>query len=234
MVRRRWRQLWREWLDAVVPSACAACGASAATLCSDCQRDLRVRPGGCVRCGEPMTPAGRCTANHDAYRHLRRLVAPFVYAGTAGRLVRRFKLDGDAAAGRLLARAMANALRSADLPGRPVVVSVPLHRARRRQRGFDQAHWRAQFVAAQLGLRGLSGVLVRRRATKPQGDARVLSRVENVRGAFAVQAPEVVRRRVVVLVDDVFTTGATARACARILRQAGARNVVLLVACQSR
>ena len=147
--------------------------------------------------------------------------------------MRRLKLDGNAAAGRLLARAMADSWRLCEVQGRPVVVSVPLHRARRRRRGFDQALWLARAVAARLGLRVAPGVLVRRRATRPQGDARVLSRTENVRGAFAVRAPEVVRARSVVLVDDVFTTGSTARACARLLRQAGARSVVLLVACRS-
>ena len=61
----------------------------------------------------------------------------------------------------------------------------------------------------------------------------VLSRTENVRGAFAVRLPDAVKGRVVVLVDDVFTTGATARVCANLLRQAGARSVVMLVACRS-
>ncbi len=65
------------------------------------------------------------------------------------------------------------------------------------------------------------------------GDARVLSRAANVRGAFAVRRPGRVEGRDVLLVDDVFTTGATARSCAALLRSAGARSVSLLVACRS-
>ena len=234
VVRRVGRQLARALRDVLMPAACAACGELAAELCPTCQRNLVTRPAaGCGRCGEPTTPAGACTAGHAALRHVRQLIAPYRYAGTAGVLVRRLKLDSDAAAGQLLARAMADACRELSWSGRPVVASVPLHRARRRRRGFDQAEWLARAVAARLGLKVASGVLERRRATRPQGDALVLSRAANVRGAFRVRAPELVFRRPVLLVDDVFTSGATARACARLLRKAGARSVALLVACRS-
>ena len=112
-------------------------------------------------------------------------------------------------------------------------MSVPLHRARRRRRGFDQAAWLALGIAKRLGLRAATGVLVRTRAPRPQGDAMVLSRTDNVRGAFAVREPEAIRGRSVLLIDDVFTTGATARTCAKLLKDAGARSVALLVACES-
>ncbi len=233
VMRRLWRQLTRTLLDAVMPPACAACGEPAVTLCDPCRRNLALRPAGCLRCGEPTTPAGVCTASHAALTHVRQLMAPFRFVGTAGRLVRRFKLDGNAAAGQLLARAMADCCRHQGPDGRALLVAVPLHRARRRRRGFDQALWLARAVATRLGLRVASGVLVRCRATRPQGDALVLSRAENVRGAFVVRLPEAVAGRVVVLLDDVFTTGATARTCAKLLRQAGAREVVVLVACRS-
>lgn len=221
-----------------MPAACAACASQDLeqpdrALCEACHRNLAVRSAGCHRCGEPLTPDGRCTASHEPLRHISRLSAPYRFAGTGGRLVRRFKLDGNASAGCYLARAMADCLRSQAGLGRPVVVSVPLHKHRRRRRGFDQAEWLARRIAARLGLRRGDGVLVRCRATRPQGDVRVLSRVQNVRGAFRVRAPEAIRGRPVVLVDDVFTTGATARTCARLLRDAGAVSVRILVACRS-
>jgi ComF family protein len=233
-IRRTWRQLAGALLDVVLPPACSSCGAAAEVLCGPCRRRLvKRRSDGCVRCGAVAADGGRSRCDHRHLRHISQLIAPYRFVGTAGCLVRRFKLGGDAAAGRWLARAMADAYRACGAAGRPLVLSVPLHRVRRRRRGFDQAAWLALGIAKRLGLRTATGVLVRTRATRPQGDAFVLSRTANVRGAFAVRGPEFIRGRSLLLIDDVFTTGATARACAKSLKDAGARSVSLLVACES-
>lgn len=186
-----------------------------------------------MRCGEPTAPSGRCLASHARLRGLRQLVAPLRFAGAGGGLVRRFKLAGDVAAGRWLAREMADAWRVSGQSPRPLLVPVPLHRQRRRQRGFDQARWLALRLGRRLRFSVAPAALRRARATLPQGDVRVLSRAHNVRGAFAIRRPSLVRGRAVLLVDDVFTTGATARACADQLRLAGACSVSILVACRT-
>lgn len=164
-----------------------------------------------------------------------RHVAPFRYAGVGGVLVRRFKLDGCAASGRFLAREMTEAWRpyGSGLFRRPVFVPVPLHRDRRRERGFDQASWLAAAVAGRLDADVGEGVLRRRIPTLPQGDPRVTSRVANVEHAFCVVSPRQVVGRAVVLVDDVFTSGATARTCGTLLRRTGAIAVAVLTACRS-
>jgi ComF family protein len=188
-----------------------------------------------VRCGEAVLEAGQnCGGDHRHLRGVARLVAPFRYAGTAGALVRRFKLDAHAGAGALLAREMGRQWRLVG-PGigrRTVFVPVPLHRVRQRERGFDQSFWLAQRIARVLGAR-VETVLVRMRATAPQGDPLVTSRGANVEGAFATARPGAVLDRCVVLVDDVFTSGATARECAGVLRTAGARDIAMLTACRS-
>ena len=233
-LRRHWREFSAALLDAVLPSACSSCQAPGPLLCAVCRRNLVWRPSnGCRRCGAAAGVGSGCAAGHAHLRNLSQLMAPLRFAGTGGRMVRRFKLDGDASAGRFLVRAMADCYRSQAELGRPVVLSVPLHRARRRRRGFDQADWLARGLAARLNLRIASGALVRTRATMPQGDPRVMSRSDNVRGAFRVRDQASVTGRKVLLVDDVFTTGATARACAKLLREAGALAVSLLVACES-
>ncbi len=233
--RRYLRQLLGAGLDLVLPPVCPACGeAKSDGLCATCRRQLHRRAApGCARCGAPAVGRARCGARHDELRNVRQLVAPLAFVGAGGALVRRFKLDGDASAGRLLAREMADAWRVWGLAPRPLVVPVPLHRARLRQRGFDQARWLAARIAARVGLRTALRGMARTRATRPQGDARVLSRAANVRGVFAVREAAALRGRDVLLVDDVFTTGATARACAGLLRAGGARSVSLLVACRS-
>lgn len=234
-LRRSGRDLLRAGLDLLLPPACPACEAPSEGLCARCRTQLAALPtAGCVRCGASLAPDGRCRASHRSVRGLRQVVAPLRFAGAGGDLVRRFKLGGDAAAGRWLAREMVFAWRGRGAAPRPVVVPVPLHRQRLRQRGFDQARWLGERVAQRLRLRVATGALIRVRATRPQGDATVLSRTENVRGAFALRRRGVVSGRHVLLVDDVFTTGATARACAAVLRAGGARSTSLLAACRSR
>jgi ComF family protein len=234
--RRPARELLRAALELLLPPACPACGALADGLCRACDQDLVRRPvPGCVRCGEPVLAAGAaCGGEHRELRNVAHLVAPWRFAGTGGALVRRFKLDGDLGAGRWIVRAMADAWRRqvGRAWRRAVVVPVPLHRSRRRQRGFDQAAWLAHELARRLAFGVAGGALRRVRATLPQGDPRVTSREGNVAGAFA--AARALRGGPhVVLVDDVFTSGATARQCAAVLRAAGARQVALLAACRA-
>ncbi len=224
--------------DLVLPPVCLACGSAALDLCSACRAGLRSRPRhGCWRCGEALSSVEeRCAADHRELRGLAWHVAAFDFHGTGGSLVRRFKLDANAAAGRWLARAMSHAVapRLGGAWRRARLVPVPLHASRRRERGFDQAEWLARQVSLRLGGRSkVVSALRRVLATRPQGDPRVQSREGNVESAFAMSSPRSIAGRAVVLVDDVFTSGATARACAALLRSGGATEVALLTACRS-
>jgi ComF family protein len=236
-LRRPLRQLFVAVVDAVLPPVCPGCGAAAARLCRVCDQGLVRRPlPGCRRCGEPVLSSGAsCGGDHAELRHIALHVAPWRYCGTGGALVRRFKLAGDGGAGRAMAGAMATAWRAAAGAAwaRAVLVPAPLHWRRRRARGFDQTAWLARRLARALGLALACGALLRVRATSPQGDPRVASRTANVDGAFAVSRSAALRGRDVVLVDDVLTSGATARACAAALLAAGARRVAVLTACRS-
>lgn len=237
LLRRSVREFLRAVTDLLLVEVCPACGTAATGLCRACDQHLVRRPSpGCVRCGEAvLAPGGICGGDHRELRNLTHLVAPWQFAGTGGALVRHFKLDGHAGAGRWIGRAMAEAWRArADRSWRrAVLVPVPLHGARRRQRGFDQAAWLAHELGRRLRLQAAVDTLQRTRATLPQGDPRVTSRERNVEGVFALRRARSVAGRAVVLVDDVFTSGATARQCAAVLRAAGARQVAVLTACRS-
>ncbi|MFN9275547.1 MAG: double zinc ribbon domain-containing protein, partial [Planctomycetota bacterium] len=216
VLRRPLRRLAAAAVDAVLPPVCPACSAPSVRLCRVCDQGLvRRSTPGCRRCGEPVLVGGStCGADHRELRNLALHVAPWRYCGTGGELVRRFKLAGDGGAGRLMAHAMASAWRMAAGAAweRAVLVPAPLHWRRRRARGFDQTAWLARRLAGALGLAAACDELVRVRATSPQGDPRVASREANVDGAFAMSRNAKVRGRDVVLVDDVLTSGATARA----------------------
>jgi ComF family protein len=117
-------------------------------------------------------------------------------------------------------------LRGLVTPG-AVLVPVPLHPRRQRERGFNQSELLAREIARRT-VPVAPGALVRRQDTRPQTGLSAAARRANVKGAFAVRQRARVAGRPVVLVDDVFTTGATAQACARALREAGATDVRLL------
>ncbi len=116
--------------------------------------------------------------------------------------------------------------REAETLAADVVVPVPLHRVRERERGYNQTDLVAKPLARRLGLPYRAVLLVR---TRPRPDKQVLSlaeRWESVRGAFATRPGSQVDKLRVLLVDDVLTTGATLDACAKALREAGAKSVI--------
>ena len=123
-----------------------------------------------------------------------------------------------------------------DLEDPPILVPVPLHHHRRRQRGYNQAELLAQGLAKGLArrtegartLRVETRCLRRLRPTLPQTGLDPRTRLDNVRGAFVIAYPECIRKKNVLLVDDVMTTGATVSACAKALKRAGAQRVVVL------
>jgi predicted amidophosphoribosyltransferase len=165
-------------------------------------------------------------------RWIHAVYAPWFYRGSGGAIVRRFKFEGCPVAGERMLHAMRRAL-GGSVSGegrRTKVVAVPMHRQRRREHGYDQAERLAIGLGDLLGLSYQDGVLVRRRATLSQADPRVTSREANVAGAFHLARPAAVEGAGILLVDDVCTSGATARACAAVLRAGGAHRVALVVA----
>ncbi len=162
-----------------------------------------------------------------------RAVAYGSYEGGLRELIHLLKYGGVRPAANVLGRMLAEAITTleADLPSGPVaVIPVPLHRSKRRQRGFNQAELIAR-AAMKIGglqhsrLRLLTGVLERKRETTSQIGLTSHQRRANLRGAFAVVEAEEIKAREVLLVDDVYTTGATVSECARVLRRAGASKV---------
>ena len=159
-----------------------------------------------------------------------------IYAGRLRQVVLRLKFAGDERLGVRLGEQMATAWASLPQAGEfvlPLIVPVPLHPSRRRERGFNQSELLAAGLVRALRRRSegaapqiAKACLRRKRATPPQTGLSVAARRENLRGAFEVIKPEEVRGRQVVLVDDVMTTGATLSACARALKRAGAVRVM--------
>ena len=159
------------------------------------------------------------------------VVAPLRYLDGARALVLALKFHGRTPAARPLGLLLADAIASADVPG-DLLVPVPLSSRRRRARGHNQADELAREVARAAGLARDEHALHRARDTRPQSGLSRAQRAKNPRGAFRARRDRV-EGRCVLLVDDVVTSGATASACARALKRAGAARVVLVAACRA-
>ncbi|MBI4459916.1 MAG: ComF family protein [Acidobacteria bacterium] len=147
------------------------------------------------------------------------------YEGTLQALIQRFKYDGLRPLARPLGKFLVDAARRLNASSWDLILPVPLHRRRQRQRGFNQAALLAAQASKFLGVPVGSRDCVRIRDTRPQTGLRAGERRKNVAGAFHVPHPDRIRALRVLLLDDVLTTGATANACAQALLEAGAQGV---------
>lgn len=215
-------------LRALLPPRCLLCGAAGdggRDLCAGCAADIAINAPCCPRCALPLeAPAPSCGACVKREPPFASAWVPFRYGHPLDLLEARFKFRADLAAGRVLAGLLADRA-CVDAPSRPqLIVPVPLHPARLRERGYNQALELARPLARALALPLRHDVLMRTRATPPQTGLDAKTRRRNLRGAFAV-AQGVALPAHVALLDDVMTTGATVHECARVLRRAGVVRV---------
>ena len=227
------------------PPRCAGCGArmpieTARRVCGDClDRIDRIDGPLCPICGIPLESVDKnegawCASCAKSPPHfsLARAVARYRPGGDedtqiVASLIRRHKYGLDQSLAHALIECLGDPLpmRGDDYD---LVIPVPLHLARLRWRGFNQAAMLAAHVARRFGRPLDLRTLARRRSTRPQTSQDSRQRRLNVRQAFAVTRFDRIANRRVLLVDDVMTTGATADECARMLIAAGARRVDVL------
>ncbi|HEV2680050.1 MAG TPA: ComF family protein [Rhodanobacter sp.] len=223
-----WMEPWRRLQRFMLPWRCLLCsaaGADSLDLCADCAAELPRNRSCCARCALPLAmPAALCGECQRRAPPWDAAWAPFRYGWPLDRLESRYKFGADLAAGRVLSTLWRREPCPIDLP--PLLLTVPLHRSRLRQRGYNQALELAHPLARELGVSLRHDALQRVRQTDAQTELDALGRRRNVRGAFALRAGIALPAHVAIL-DDVMTTGATLAECARVLRRAGVRRVDL-------
>jgi ComF family protein len=228
-------------LEFFLPRLCLFCGAAvgekaAVAICPECEVQIQwVASPLCTCCGRVFESrdgadrvCGECQTEAPPFTRAR---AAALYEGPVVKAITHFKFGRrmhmlplmQSWLRRPLCRELA---KDADL-----LAPVPLHPKRLKQRGFNQAWLLAQ---AFPGATCAREAVVRTRHTVPQVGLNPKERLDNVKGAFAVPEPKVVQGKSVLLIDDLFTTGATARECARVLRKAGARRVEVLTVARVR
>ena len=218
----------QDLLNLVFPPHCVICRVGGALLCDACMEHFpRVEPPWCEHCGEPAVRGRVCQRCKQTPPEIDGIRSVVLLEGGAREAVHRLKYGGCSSLASPLARLMAEYWRVSPLPA-DVVAAVPLHIARQRERGYNQAHLLGRELGRLLGLPPVSGTLTRARNTRAQVGLDACERHANVRGAFEYESPrrgDGVRGLRVLLVDDVCTTGATLEACSTALKAAGAASV---------
>jgi ComF family protein len=221
-------------IDYALPPRCPGCGAMVARdhgFCLTCWNGMTfLGEPCCARCGLPFdhdrgagAECGACLADPPPFDSARAVLA---YGDVARTVALRLKYGRRIGLARLVAAHMARHLPVTEAS--PLIVPVPLHRWRLWWRGFNQAALIADHLGRRTGIAVDKDVLVRTRRTRPLRGMTPRERARTVRGAFALAVRDGVKGRAVILIDDIHTSGATAAACARVLRRGGASSVHLL------
>jgi ComF family protein len=231
----------------LLPGSCTLCGSplpqiSRVPICDVCWTEFSVLAGpACARCGDLLDQFALRPGTQPLCRACRLAPPPFVravafglYDGRMKAAIHALKYDRLQSAARELGNRLANAIGQIepDAPSEMLVVPVPLHRSRHSQRGFNQARVLASHALKSLArshpawrLTLADRALVRQRATVSQAGLSPRQRRLNLRGAFVVTDPVAVNGKDVLMIDDILTTGATARAVSSALLNAGAASV---------
>lgn len=220
----RWRLWGQVLLDLLFPPRCLGCRQSGMWICQACLEQVGRTEGlFCTHCGQPISGVESCIhcRNHEPV--LAAVEAPFLFEGVVRQAVHALKYRGRRVLAEPLGSLLAGFARSRRWPA-ATIVPVPLHARRERDRGYNQSALLGRVLAEGLGWPLLCRSLFRWRHTDPQVGLDRRARRENVRDAFRWQASSAPPRRVLLL-DDVYTTGATMAACAQALRAAGAEEI---------
>lgn len=217
------RQACRPIVRQLMPSSCLLCGSDSIdeVICDGCMEDLpRLPAQHCPQCAEPTTFGERCGSCLATPPHFDDTTAVFKYEFPADRIIHSLKYGHKLAIAKWAAHQLAQRLqgRTFDL-----IVPLPLHPHRLRQRGFNQSAEIARHLEKHLKIPVDRSTLRRHIATPPQAELPLKERHRNVRNAFECVGQ--LQGKKVLLIDDVMTSGATVSECARMLRMHGASQV---------
>lgn len=233
-------RIFRRVLDFLLPTSCAYCNepigdSDAPYFCAACWTDFTsIDCPACPRCGRPFdspetlthSPNHLCLTCRQSLPVFDQALSIGYFEGPLREAIHQFKYRPCRALGRPLAAWMAGKIRPvSDID---CIMPVPLHITRLRQRGFNQALILAHELSRAFSLPLSYDNLSRVRSTRPQVELSGEERIKNVAGAFALRRPEELKGKNVLLVDDVFTTGATMNECATVLKNAEVFGVTAL------
>lgn len=225
-------------IDMLFPGRCPVCDEivmpKGKLICRECRPKLRyVSEPYCKKCGKPLALAeqeycGDCSRRRHVYDAG---LALFCYQGEARKSVERFKFKNKREYAEFYAEEMVKRL-GRQIAGweAEVLVPVPVHRSRLRERGYNQAAVLAAKLSKRTGIPMDGHLLIKKKRTLPQKTLEEKERIKNVRDAFQT-GKNVVQYKKIIIVDDIYTTGSTADECAKVLKRCGAEKVYVLCLC---
>jgi ComF family protein len=242
MIALRKFELLEAAASLLYPPVCTLCGGRTPAgeyLCEQCEsKAMRIVAPFCQQCSEPfegaITTAFACANCAHRTIHFDAAVAAYRGRGIVRQIIHDFKYGRQIHLRHLVARWLCAAFNDERLQGRQfdVIVPVPLHPTRQRERGFNQARLLAELLSARISV-PCKLVLERIRYTTTQTALDRTERMENLHNAFRLRKNANVRGLQVLLIDDVLTTGSTLSECARVLKRAGANCVYAATAARA-
>jgi len=234
MIALRKSELFQAAVSLLYPATCAVCGKNLRAgeyLCNGCEAKIvRIAPPFCERCSEPfegsISIAFSCANCAHRTIYFDAAVAAYRGRGIVRDVIHEFKYNRQIHLRHLVGRWLCAALDDERLRNRQfdIIVPVPLHSARQRERGFNQASVLAELLSAHTSI-PCRPMLKRLRYTTTQTALDRSERMENLHNAFRLRKNTDVRGLRVLVIDDVLTTGSTLSECARVLKRAGAKSV---------
>lgn len=197
----------------------------------DRMRHMYERIGVCCRCAEELPRiTGMCSLDYNAESLV---ISPYFYTGTLRNAVLEYKFNGQMLYGFLFGNMLAHELRGSNhIAGIDLVIPVPLHKNRLRERGYNQSEIIAQIFAEETDIPCIPEAIERIKDTKRQSGLTGADRINNVRDAFSADA-DIVSGKRILLIDDISTMGMTMNSCKRALISAGAASVSPTALCKT-
>ena len=211
-------RLGRTALDLLFPCWCLGCGREGSLICDTCRRKLpEIEAPFCPRCGMPQTSGVLCAACRSNKHKIDGIRSPFRFEGVMCQAIHQFKYNNLRAIASPLAHLLGDYLAKNPISA-DIIVPVPLHRRRLRERGYNQSELLAKELSKITGLPVAKDSLIRQQYSQPQARAAsAIERHKNVAGAFICRGDNL-KDKSIILIDDVATSGATLDACAAALK----------------
>lgn len=235
------RRLMRGIADLAFPKICLSCKSklnasdNEGYICAPCRAKIKRNiPPFCLACGRHLEKRNLnksiCPGCLRKRLHFDRAFSPCLYEGVVKDLIHEFKYKGKDYLGKSLSKIMIEFIEEYDLPIDllDLIIPMPLHKTRLREREFNQAEILSRDIASEFGVSLEPELLIRHRFTETQTGLPVGNRFANVRESFSVPKDSGLKNKNILLVDDVLTTGATSSEAARTLKDSGANIVFVL------